>query len=104
MHVVERPVAATETRRTADRLGEIGAGAAHRGERRHALAESDGDCRRKRAAGAMRAARLDARALDDHDLTLADEDVAHDGTRQMSALDQGIAAAKPIQQRARALL
>jgi len=45
MHVVERPVATAETGRAADRLGDIGARAAHRSERRHALGEADGDRR-----------------------------------------------------------
>ena len=94
--MVDRPRAAAEHVRTAQRFGEVRLGSLHRFERLLPQGEAGGDGRRKRTAGAVRVPGGDARAAELVRPPSVEEDV-HRLALEMAALDEDRARPERLQ-------
>ena len=94
MGMVERSMTAAEAGRTGNRTLHVVASAPHRGVDRHALRETGGDSRSKRAAGAMRVTASDTRADPFPEIRRRRQYVVHRIAFEMPAFQQHRAAAE----------
>src|SRR3970282_1914326 len=94
--MIRRSSSGTDGQAMAKGLGEIGLGCLHGVVHGFASCEMGCDCRGERAAGAMRGGRIDELSSEHIEEPAVIEQIGGSFCRQMTALDQHMFAAEPV--------